>query len=308
MRRRAADRRSHRHRGHRVPDWNQDLIRSAAGVLPQAPDRTLTPTPSRSPPGSPSEVRRVRAGAGQPVPRNQPQRQRDGGPKAGHGEAPWPKDGVESTRRSCKPKDEPIRRRSSDSATRSFQFIIPDNQFKVISLIIVLHWSSLTSIRVLQLRHLIVVNGGSAPDAPTPEHNRLQLLFRDPKMQIAVYRAVVDKQELDDRTLKQLGDHSSVITAGDTAALTVIDEEIVAGRLTPCKPIRRSGFANREGTGTGFGFGPVSFGTLPLLDKTGHPTTRLANWAGPITRSGPMQRIAPGPPPAKQRRSDWRRC
>ena len=92
----------------------------------------------------------------------------------------------------------------------------------------------------------IVVNGGSAPDAPTPEHNRLQLLFRDPKMQIAVYRAVVDKQELDDRTLKQLGDHSSVITAGDTAALTVIDEEIVAGRLTPCKPIRRSGFANRD--------------------------------------------------------------
>ena len=99
----------------------------------------------------------------------------------------------------------------------------------------------------------IVVNGGSAPDAPTPEHNRLQLLFRDPKMQIAVYRAVVDKQELDDRTLKQLGDHSSVITAGDTAALTVIDEEIVAGRLTPCKPIRRRALQIGRGLGQGLG-------------------------------------------------------
>ena len=26
----------------------------------------------------------------------------------------------------------------------------------------------------------IIVNGGVAPDAPTPEHNRMQLLFRNP--------------------------------------------------------------------------------------------------------------------------------
>jgi hypothetical protein len=26
----------------------------------------------------------------------------------------------------------------------------------------------------------VIVNGGTAPDAPTPEHNRMQLLFRNP--------------------------------------------------------------------------------------------------------------------------------
>ena len=40
----------------------------------------------------------------------------------------------------------------------------------------------------------IVVNGGAAPDAPTPEHNRLQLLFRDPAMRVAAYRSIIDDE------------------------------------------------------------------------------------------------------------------
>jgi len=46
----------------------------------------------------------------------------------------------------------------------------------------------------------VVVNGGSAPDAPTPEHNRMQLLFRDPDMRVAAFRAIVDKEEIDQTT------------------------------------------------------------------------------------------------------------
>jgi hypothetical protein len=36
----------------------------------------------------------------------------------------------------------------------------------------------------------IIVNGGTAPDAPTPEHNRLQLLFRSPDMRVAACRSL----------------------------------------------------------------------------------------------------------------------
>ena len=42
----------------------------------------------------------------------------------------------------------------------------------------------------------IVVDGGRAPDAPTPEHNRLQLVFRNPAMRVAAigqpYLSAVD--------------------------------------------------------------------------------------------------------------------
>jgi hypothetical protein len=45
----------------------------------------------------------------------------------------------------------------------------------------------------------IVVNGGSAPDAPTPEHNRLQALFLDGEMLLATYRSIVGDQAIKKR-------------------------------------------------------------------------------------------------------------
>jgi hypothetical protein len=92
----------------------------------------------------------------------------------------------------------------------------------------------------------IVVNGGSAPDAPTPEHNRLQLLFRDPAMRVATIRSVLGEGQLNERILPWLRRNNLVERCGDVAALAVIDEEIAKGTFTPNEPLKRSGFKNRR--------------------------------------------------------------
>ena len=51
----------------------------------------------------------------------------------------------------------------------------------------------------------IIVNGGVAPDAPTPEHNRMQLLFRDPAMRVATYRSVVGDEAIFERWAEAVG-------------------------------------------------------------------------------------------------------
>lgn len=92
----------------------------------------------------------------------------------------------------------------------------------------------------------IIVNGGTAPDAPTPEHNRLQLLFRNPDMRLAAYRSIVGEEAIN----REAGDHlsrdNSILAAGDGAALAVIDEGIAKGTLRPKHKFERSGFTRDE--------------------------------------------------------------
>ena len=43
----------------------------------------------------------------------------------------------------------------------------------------------------------VIINGGVAPDSPTPEHNRMQLLFRDQKLRSAAYRSILKQEGID---------------------------------------------------------------------------------------------------------------
>jgi hypothetical protein len=71
----------------------------------------------------------------------------------------------------------------------------------------------------------VIVNGGTAPDAPTPEHNRMQLLFRNPDMRVSTYRSIIG-EELDGAIASWLGKSDPVVAAGDAAALAAVDEEM----------------------------------------------------------------------------------
>ena len=68
----------------------------------------------------------------------------------------------------------------------------------------------------------IIGNGGTAPDAPTPEHNRMQLLFRDPDLRVAVLRSVFDERAMAEATAARLDRcDASVDAAGKAAAADV---------------------------------------------------------------------------------------
>ena len=68
----------------------------------------------------------------------------------------------------------------------------------------------------------IVVNGGSAPDAPTPEHNRLQLLFRDPAMRAAAYCSVIGEKIKEAARSTLWENDASVLAAGESARQAVL--------------------------------------------------------------------------------------
>jgi hypothetical protein len=92
----------------------------------------------------------------------------------------------------------------------------------------------------------VIVNGGTAPDAPTPEHNRMQLLFRNPDMRVSTYRSIIG-EELDGAIASWLGKSDPVVAAGDAAALAAVDEEIAKGTLNPELLRGRSGFSHHNG-------------------------------------------------------------
>jgi hypothetical protein len=99
----------------------------------------------------------------------------------------------------------------------------------------------------------VIVNGGVSPDAPTPEHNRMQLLFRDPDMRLAVFRAIAGAEAFDRGIDRQAAEsaqrdvEAQAIAAGDAAALAGLDEETAASRFQPKTPIERSEFSLRVG-------------------------------------------------------------
>ena len=78
----------------------------------------------------------------------------------------------------------------------------------------------------------VIVNGGVAPDAPTPEHNRMQLLFRNPDLRVAAYRSIVGEKALDEAIEQRFRRNSSVLEAGEVAKSAAVDEEIAKGTLT----------------------------------------------------------------------------
>jgi hypothetical protein len=59
----------------------------------------------------------------------------------------------------------------------------------------------------------IIVNGGAARDADTPEHNRMQTLFLDPEMCVAAYRAIVSDHGIDKRIRESVWDGDGVRAA-----------------------------------------------------------------------------------------------
>jgi hypothetical protein len=64
----------------------------------------------------------------------------------------------------------------------------------------------------------IIVNGGVAPDADTPEHNRLQALFLDGEFCVAAYRSAVGDAAIDKRLRERLHkDDRRVWEAGKAA-------------------------------------------------------------------------------------------
>lgn len=98
----------------------------------------------------------------------------------------------------------------------------------------------------------IIINGGVAPDMPTPEHNRMQLLFRNPDMRLATFRSLVGEAKFDQDVKEGATNQARgeviglAIPAGDAAAVAVLDEEVAAGRFKPKEPFKRSGFHRRE--------------------------------------------------------------
>ena len=87
----------------------------------------------------------------------------------------------------------------------------------------------------------IVVAGGVPPDMPTPEHNRMQLLFRNPEMRVAAYRSIYGEQAFDAAFDSAVASwvldqwKLKIMLAGDAAAIAVLDEEIVKRSLKPYK-------------------------------------------------------------------------
>jgi hypothetical protein len=77
----------------------------------------------------------------------------------------------------------------------------------------------------------VIVNGGSAPDAPTPEHNRLQLLFRNPDMRVATYRSIVDAKSLNEEVGDWLRRTESSVELGNGEAERLANEAIRKGSV-----------------------------------------------------------------------------
>jgi hypothetical protein len=98
----------------------------------------------------------------------------------------------------------------------------------------------------------IIVSGGVAPDTPTPEHNRMQLLFRNPDMRLAAYRSISGEEAFDQVVSEEASNRSraeltrQAILAGDAAAIAVLDDEVAAGRFKPDKPFQRSKLEYRK--------------------------------------------------------------
>ncbi len=59
----------------------------------------------------------------------------------------------------------------------------------------------------------VVVNGGASPDAPTPEHNKMQLLFRDPAMRVATYRSIINDEMIARSEYRKHVSYEAIATA-----------------------------------------------------------------------------------------------
>jgi hypothetical protein len=82
---------------------------------------------------------------------------------------------------------------------------------------------------------VVVVNGGSAPDASTPQHNKLQTMFLDGEMVLATYRSIVGDQAISKWALSLARDEARVVLARRHAVESALQAEVDKGTCTPKK-------------------------------------------------------------------------
>lgn len=112
----------------------------------------------------------------------------------------------------------------------------------------------------------IIVNGGAAPDMPTPEHNRMQERFNDPELCLAAYRVImgeeafkaaieleteyrsIEAQQQLERELQTLRykHNEQIVKAGDDAVIAVLNEEINHGHFSFKDSIQQDNLRDRE--------------------------------------------------------------